>query len=206
MFFRPGAHKDHGLPHNPFKSLVVPRPIGWISSLAGDGTLNLAPFSYFNAVNDNPPIVLFGPSGRQRDDWVKDTLRNVEETGEFVTNMATWDLREEMNQTSATVGPEVDEATLTGLEMIPSELVKPPRVAASPVHMECKYLKTVEFPTNSPEARCYVCFGEVVGIHIDDSVIDDKGHVDVTRFKPIARLGYMEYAVVEKVFVMNRPE
>ena len=206
MFFRPGEHKDHGLPHNPFKSLVVPRPIGWITSLAGDGTLNLAPFSYFNAVGDDPPIVLFAPSGRQRDDWIKDTLRNVEETGEFVTNMATWDLREEMNQTSAAVGPEVDEAADAGLEMIPSQLVKPPRVAASPVHMECKYLKTVEFPTNKPEARCYVCFGEVVGIHIDDSVVNEKGHVDVTRFKPIARLGYMEYAVVDDVFVMQRPE
>ena len=206
MFFRPGEHKDHGLPHNPFKSLVVPRPIGWITSLAGDGTLNLAPFSYFNAVGDNPPIVLFAPSGRQREDWIKDSLRNVEETGEFVTNMATWDLREEMNQTSATVAPEVDEAAEAGLEMIPSKLVKPPRVAASPVHMECKFLKTVEFPTNDPGARCYVCFGEVVGIHIDDAVIDDRGHVDVTRFKPIARLGYMEYGVIEKVFVMQRPE
>jgi flavin reductase (DIM6/NTAB) family NADH-FMN oxidoreductase RutF len=206
MFFRPGEHKDHGLPHNPFKSLVVPRPIGWITSLAGDGTLNLAPFSYFNAVGDDPPIVLFAPSGRQRDDWIKDTLRNVEETGEFVTNMATWDLRDEMNRTSAMVGPEVDEAAEAGLEMIPSQMVKPPRVAASPVHMECKYLKTVEFPTNKPEARCYVCFGEVVGIHIDDSVINEKGLVDITRFKPIARLGYMEYAVVDEVFVMHRPE
>ena len=205
MFFRPGEHKDHGLPHNPFKSLVVPRPIGWISSLAGDGTLNLAPFSYFNAVADDPPIVLFSPSGRQRDDWIKDTLRNVEETGEFVTNMATWDLREQMNQTSAAVGPEVDEAALAGLEMVPSNFVKPPRVAASPVQMECKYIKTVEFPTNRAEGRCYVCFGEVIGIHIDDAVIDEKGQVDVTRFKPIARLGYMEYATVEKVFIMNRP-
>ena len=206
MFFRPGEHKDHGLPHNPFKSLVVPRPIGWITSLAGDGTLNLAPFSYFNAVADDPPIVLFAPSGRQRDAWITDTLHNVEETGEFVCNMATWDLREEMNKTSAMVAPDVDEAEMTGLEMTPSKFVKPPRVAASPVHMECKYLKTVEFPTNRPEGRCYVCFGEVVGIHIDDAVINEKGLVDVTRFKPIARLGYMEYAVVEDVFVMHRPE
>jgi flavin reductase (DIM6/NTAB) family NADH-FMN oxidoreductase RutF len=111
-----------------------------------------------------------------------------------------------MNRTSAMVGPEVDEAAEAGLEMIPSQMVKPPRVAASPVHMECKYLKTVEFPTNKPEARCYVCFGEVVGIHIDDSVINEKGLVDITRFKPIARLGYMEYAVVDEVFVMHRPE
>lgn len=195
--FYDAVENNHGLRHDPFKALVVPRPIGWISSLSADGVLNLAPYSFFNAVSSRPNVVLFASGGR------KDSLENAEATGEFVCNMATWDLRDQMNETSANVGAEIDEAELAGLEMAPSRLVKPPRVAASPVALECKYLQTVNLPPSNGAVNAVV-FGHVVGIHIDDSVIED-GMVDVARFKPIARLGYHDYAVVDELFSMKRP-
>ena len=142
MFYR--TDEPHGLPHNPFISLVIPRPIGWISSLAADGTVNLAPYSFFNAVAYSPPQVIFSggarvpvPGGGAA---IKDSVANVEATGEFVCNVATWELREAMNATSAEAPPEVDEFALAGLTMAKSELVAPPRVAESPIHLECKYL------------------------------------------------------------------
>ena len=195
--FYDAIENRHGLKHDPFKSLVVPRPIGWISSLSSDGVLNLAPYSFFNAVSARPNIVMFSSGGR------KDSAANVEATGEFVCNMATWDLREAMNESSATVDSAVDEFELAGLQTVPSKLVKPPRVAASPVALECTYLQTVELPPSNGEPNLVV-FGQVVGIHIDDDVIVD-GMVDVTKFKPVARLGYHDYAVVEDVFSMVRP-
>ena len=137
---------DHGLPHNPFKACVVPRPIGWITSVNEAGVVNLAPYSFFNGVAGDPPCVMFSPGGRKTDgppDGSKDSLANVERTGEFVCNVVTWDLREAMNVTSAPAPAGVDEAAVAGLEMVPSKLVKPPRVKASPIHMECKYLQTV---------------------------------------------------------------
>ena len=195
--FYDAIENQHGLKHDPFKSLVVPRPIGWISSLSADGVLNLAPYSFFNAVSAKPNIVMFSSGGR------KDSAANAETTGEFVCNMATWDLRDAMNESSATVDASVDEFELAGLKTVPSKLVKPPRVAASPVALECTYLQTVELPPTNGEPNLVV-FGQVVGIHIDDDVIVD-GMVDVTRFKPVARLGYHDYAVVEDVFTMVRP-
>ncbi len=202
MFYDTGG--DHGLPHNPFKSLVVPRPIGWISSISGEGRVNLAPFSYFNAVADNPPIVLFGAGGAHGEGGVKDTPANVEATGEFVCNLATWDLREAMNRTSAPVPRDWDEFRVAGLTPAPSRLVKPPRVKESPVHMECRYLRTVTFPDAAGGVPNKVVFGQVVGIHIDDRYVRD-GRVDVQALKPIARLGYMDYTVVETIFAMQRP-
>ena len=121
---------------DPFKALVGPRPIGWISSLAPDGTVNLAPYSFFNGVCDSPPMVVFSSAGR------KDSIENIEKTGEFVCNLATWELRDAMNVSSAAVGSEVDEFELAGLEKIPSTMVKPPRVAGSPVALECRYTQT----------------------------------------------------------------
>ncbi len=205
MYYEAGQHKAAGLPYNPFKAIVAPRPIGWITTLDGQGRINLAPYSFFNAVSDSPPTVFFASSGRSREVGVKDSQANVEETGEFVCNMATWDLREAMNKTSASLPAGEDEAAFAGLEMVPSRLVKPPRVKASPVHLECRYLQTLELPSNDPDNGNFVVFGEVVAIHIDDAMIDEKGLLDVTRYKPIARLGYMDYAVVEQVFSMNRP-
>ena len=191
---------SHGLERDPFKALVAPRPIGWISTVGPDGVVNLAPYSFFNAISDKPPYVMFSSAGR------KDTLRNAEETGEFVCSLATYDLRDQMNTTSASVAPDVDEMTLAGLTAAPSRLVKPPRVAESPVAFECKYFKTVELPAhNGPSNQYAVVIGGVVGIHIDDDAIVD-GRVDVTRLRPIARLGYMDYAVVDSVFSLERPK
>ncbi len=203
MFY--GTEKnDHGLPHDPFKSCIVPRPIGWISTISADGVVNLAPYSFFNGVNQDPPMVMFASNGRQPS-GPKDTLRNCEETREFVCNLATWDLREQMNRSSAALGPEVDEFAFAGLETAPSELVAPPRVKAAPIHMECVHHQTVELPSSDPSVRNAMVLGRVIGIHISDDVLTD-GMVDMAKFRPIARLGYMDYARVDMVFEMRRPK
>jgi flavin reductase (DIM6/NTAB) family NADH-FMN oxidoreductase RutF len=186
MFYEPKDH--HGLPHDPFKSCVVPRPIGWLTTLSEDGVVNLAPFSFFNGVASDPPVVVAGINGRQPH-GPKDTLTNCRETGEFVANMATWDLREAMNLTSASLPAEIDEMALAGLTPAPSNLVKPPRVAESPINLECRVLQFVDLPSNDPESANTAVFGEVVGIHIADSVLTE-GRVDTAKIKPVARLGY----------------
>lgn len=204
MFYE--IEKGHGLPHNPFQSCIVPRPIGWISTLSADGIPNLAPFSFFNGALSHPPMVVFTSSapdeGGRR---AKDTLLNIEETGEFVTNMATEALAQEMNLTSAYVGPEVDEFDLAKLDTLPSRLVKPPRVAASPIHMECRYWKTVELPGFETGGRAALVIGTVLGIHIADEVLTD-GLIDLGKIRPIGRLGYMDYTVVDTIFPMARPK
>ena len=199
MFYDPRIG-DHHLPADPFKSLIVPRPIGWISSLSRDGVVNLAPYSFFNGVATNPAVVMFCPGGAQR----KDSLANVEATGEFVVNVATEGQRLQMNETSAVVPAEVDEFALAGLESLPSRDVKPPRVAGAPVHMECRYLRTVTLPADDPASPNAMVLGLVVGIHIDEAILTD-GMVDMAKFRPIARLGYMDYTVVDNVFTMIRP-
>ena len=193
----------HGLPHDPFKSCVVPRPIGWISSLNSDGQVNLAPYSFFNAVGGEPPMVMFSSTG-VAPRATKDTLMNIEETGEFVCNMATWDLRDQMNISSSPAPSETNEFELAGLEMEPSELVKPPRVKASPIHMECTHIQTIELPCEKPGARNAMTIGKVVGIHINDKVMVD-GMIDIERIRPIARMGYQDYSRVDEVFTMGRP-
>ncbi len=202
--FYDARRNDHGLPRDPFKSLVVPRPIGWISTIDAAGIANLAPYSFFNAVADGPAIVMFGPGGRKADRPYKDSRANAEATGEFVVNMATWDLREAMNATSASAGAGVDEFALAGLTPAASRLVRPPRVAESPVQLECVYLRTVELPSYDPAEPNAIVIGEVVGIHISDDALVD-GRVDVPRLRPIARLGYAEYTVVDDKFSMRRP-
>ena len=203
MFYQP---KDgHGLKHNPFKCLVAPRPIGWISSMDPEGRVNLAPFSFFNAVASDPPVVIFSAGGQHLEGGIKDTPLNVEATGEFVFNLATWDTRAQMNLSSAAVPRGWDEFEVAGLTPLPSQLVKPPRVKESPVHFECKYLQTVDLPGWDPDDSNKVVFGEVVMIHIDDRLIVD-GMIDQAALKPIARLGYMDYTVVETIFTMHRPK
>ncbi|HYB08349.1 MAG TPA: flavin reductase family protein [Alphaproteobacteria bacterium] len=204
MFYDP-ERRDHGLPHNPFKSLVVPRPIGWISTLSREGVVNLAPYSYFNAVCDRPPTVMFASGGARARDRRKDSQRNAEETGEFVVNLATWDLREKVSATSATLPSEVDEMALCGLASLPSIKVKPPRVAESPIHLECRYLLTVPVPESDPAEASAIVIGRVIGVHIRDDVIVD-GRVDPRKFKPIARLGYFDYTVVDSFFTIPFPE
>ena len=204
VFYEP--EKGHGLESDPFKCFVVPRPIGWITTLDASGILNLAPYSYFNAVGDDPPTVMFSSSAGDTSDRKKDTWRNVETTGEFVCNLVTWELREQMNKTSDMVASDVDEADLSGLEMIASRLVRPPRVKCSPVHLECRYLKTVTIPQNGNYAPGDngLIIGQVVGVHVDDAIIVD-GRIDLSKVRPVARLGYAEYAVVDTIFRMVPP-
>lgn len=203
MFYETLANK-HGLPHDPFLACVGPRPIGWVSTVGLDGKVNLAPFSFYNAVAHRPPKIMFSGVGLHADGGVKDSVRNAEQVGEFVLNIATWDLREEMNYTSAHFDRGVNEAEMAELALEPSVLVKPPRVKASPIHLECRYMLTVRLPTVDPAADNSIVFGEVLGVHIDDRVLVN-GKVDLTRVKPIGRLGYMEYCVVDKVFTLGRP-
>jgi flavin reductase (DIM6/NTAB) family NADH-FMN oxidoreductase RutF len=203
MFYETKDNR-HGLPHDPFKSCIVPRPIGWITTLGPDGAVNLAPYSFFNGVASEPPMVMFSSNGLAPRPS-KDTVTNCEATGEFVANIATWDLREQMNRTSAPVPAEVDEFALAGLETEPSRLVKPPRVKASPVHLECRYERTVDLPCARPGGRNALVLGRVVGIHIDESVLTD-GLIDMAKVRPIARLGYMDYTRVDLVFSMQRPK
>ncbi|WP_374369904.1 flavin reductase family protein [Dongia sp.] len=205
MFYEPRL-QNSGLTIDPLKALVVPRPIGWISSVDLEGRVNLAPFSFFNMVADSPPIVLFAPSGRKANGEIKDSRRNVEASGAFVVNMATWDLREQMNATSGQFPAGVNEADVAGLEMVPSRIVNAPRVAASPVALECRYLQTVSLPTLDPDQPNDVIFGDVVGVHIDEKLITPEGRVDITIAKPLARLGYSLYTAVTETFAMRRPQ
>lgn len=198
--FYDARRNDHGLPHDPFKAIVTPRPIGWITSISAAGELNLAPYSFFNGVASRPPIVMFSSEGR------KDSLAFIEETGEFVCNLATWDLRDAMNATSAPLPRGSSEMAHAGLDAAPSRLVKPPRVAASPCALECKLLQIVQL--SDIEGRGldnHVVFGQVIGVHIDDRYIRN-GLLDSAAMKPIARCGYHEYAVMESTFSMRRPK
>ncbi|MCR9256915.1 MAG: flavin reductase family protein [Alphaproteobacteria bacterium] len=203
MFYEP-AKNNHGLPRNPFKALVAPRPIGWITSVDENGVTNIAPYSYYNAFGDNPVCVAFSAAARP-EGGMKDSSRNVEKTGEFVANLVSWDQREAMNLTSAALPPGQSEVAFAGLEMEPSTLVKPQRIKGAPAHLECKLWKIVDLPCNDPDNRQMLVIGEVVGVHIDDRFITD-GFVDTARMKPVARLGYMDYAVVTETFQMHRPE
>jgi flavin reductase (DIM6/NTAB) family NADH-FMN oxidoreductase RutF len=203
MFYK--TDQPHGLRHNPFKSLVAPRPIGWVTTISQAGKVNLAPFSFFNAVADAPPIVIIACNGSHKDGGAKDTLANIRETGEFVCNIATWELREQMNLSSADAPHGVDEMKLAGLAAAPSELVKPPRVAPAPAHLECVHLQTIELPATRAGSTNHTIFGRVVGVHISADILRD-GMVDMTRFQPIARLGYNDYTVVREVFTMVRPK
>ncbi len=206
MFYEPSADPKAGpLAIDPFKALVVPRPIGWITSMSPEGAVNLAPFSFFNAFGDMPPIVGFAPQGRKPDRPMKDSLANVEATGEFVCNLATYALRERMNITATHFPAGVDEMRKAGLTPAPSRLVKPPRVAESPAHLECRYLRTVELPTWDPAERQSLVLGQVIGIHIDDALVKD-GRVDIVAARPIARLGYSLYATVSDSFRMPFPD
>ncbi len=201
MFYEPKT--GHGLPRDPFKALVAPRPIGWFTTLNQDGGVNVGPYSYFNAVADHPPVIFFA-AGPREDDSAKDSARNAEASGEFVHNMVTYDLREQMNATSDEVAPGIDEAAMAGLELAPSKLVATPRIAASPVALECRTMRTLEIPQDPPEAATRVVFGEVIGVHIDDAILED-GRVDLGLVRPIARLGYANYTVVDSIFRMLRP-
>ena len=201
MFYRPDKD-DHGLPFNPYKSIVIPRPIGWISTMSREGVGNLAPYSQFNNLGYDPPYVMFSANSKPGG-GPKDSVRNAQETGEFVVNMATYELREAVNITAQHVPPGVDEAALAGLEMIPSRLVKAPRVALSPVHLECRFHGAVVLPGSAFDRVHHVVIGRVVGVHIRDDVLMHDGKLDVIRIRPLARLGYFDYTTVDSVFGMR---
>lgn len=203
MFYEPG--QPHGLPRDPFRSLVVPRPIAWITSLDSNGIVNVAPYSHFNICSAEPPTIMFSAGASTRSETKKDSQRNAEQGGEFVVNIVTYAMREVMNRTSAEVAPTSSEANLYGLATSPSQMVKPPRLADSPVQLECKYLMTVTLPpAKMGDPVGGIVFGRVVGIHISDDVLTD-GMVDIRKLRPVARLGYMDYAVIDEVFAMPRP-
>jgi len=199
MFYEPDK-RPASLPYDPFKAIVAPRPIGWITSMNAKGQTNLAPYSFFNGITDKPPIVMFSSEG------AKDSVAFAEETKEFVCSLATFDLRDQMNGTSAPLPRGECEMKATGLDAAPSRLVKPPRVAASPCALECKWLQTVRLSDieGQPLER-YVVFGQAIGVYIDDRFIRN-GRLDTAAMKPIARCGYDEYAMVETVFKMTRPK
>lgn len=210
MFFDPREAGMQPVPftHTVYNSLVVPRPIGWISTISVSGVINLAPYSFFNSVSGDPPCVMFCPNGFKpgtRDP--KDSLVNAETTGEFVFNMCTYDLRNEMNATSEHVPASINEMEKAGLEAMGCFNVKPPRVKASPMVLECQYLQTVRLPSTKSGSPNRIVIGEVIGIHVDEEMIVD-GVIDIRRVKPLARLGYLDYASIESenIFPINRPD
>jgi flavin reductase (DIM6/NTAB) family NADH-FMN oxidoreductase RutF len=199
MFYEPDKRDATVLRYDPFKAIVAPRPIGWVTTMSAKGEINLAPYSYFNGIGSKPNLVMLSSEG------LKDSVSFIAETGEFVCNLATWDLREAMNATSAPLPRGVNEMERAGLAPAPSRLVKPPRVAASPCALECRLIKIVPITeAGGLPADCHVVIGHVVGVHIDDRFIVD-GRLDTAALKPIARCGYDQYAVVESVFSMTRP-
>lgn len=200
MFYRP--QDGHGLPHNPFNAIVTPRPIGWISSRAADGTNNLAPYSFFNAVAYVPPQVMFSSTSAKPDqDGTKDSVANIEETGVFCVNIVEYAARDAMNITSGGFDKDVDEFTSAGLTAVECETIACARVEGAPASLECKLTQIVTLPG---EANRLV-LGEVVGIHMRDDCIRD-GRFDVTTFHPLARLGYRDYSHVTDVFELARPD
>jgi flavin reductase (DIM6/NTAB) family NADH-FMN oxidoreductase RutF len=192
----------HGLKHDPFNAIIGPRPIGWISSRDAKGAVNLAPYSFFNAFNYHPPLIGFSSTA-----W-KDTVGNIQETGEFVWNLATMDLAQAMNKTAASVPHEIDEFTIAGLTELPSTLVKPPRVAESPVSFECKLSQIIQLQgADGQKAEAWLTIGEVVAVHIDKRLIKD-GVYQTALARPIVRAGrrgdYFEIRP-DAMFEMERP-
>ncbi|MGG7565257.1 flavin reductase family protein [Rhodovulum sp. DZ06] len=196
----------HPLPHNPFKAIVAPRPIGWISSVDAAGRVNLAPYSFFNGIADDPPMVMFSSLGRKvgRDE-AKDSVSNIEATGEFVVNAADWALRDAMNVSSGGYAAEEDEFELAGLEKAGSLEVRPPRVAAAPAALECVLDRIVELPASAAGLPNRMVIGRVVAVHIRDDALTD-GMFDIAKARLIARCGYRDYLSVDSLFQMTRPK
>lgn len=200
MQYHPDLH-DHGLPYDPLKALVVPRPIGWISTVDERDGVNLAPYSFFNLIADRPAYVMFASAGR------KDSLRNVEVTGEFVCNLATEDLYDQMLASSAPYPHGESEPKHLGIAMRPSVRVKPPTVAAAHAALECIHFRTVNLPgADDGELSPYrVVIGRVVSVYVDDDAIDDKGFIRAEILRPVGRLGYRDYSIVDKTFAQPLP-
>lgn len=192
------------LPFSPFKSCTVPRPIGWLSTISPEGVHNLAPYSQWQNLTFDPPMVMFAanqyPDGRR-----KDTVLNAEQTGWFVWNMATYDLRAAMNISAMALPPDVDEFDRAGVTKAPCIDAPGARVAESPCHFECRYLSTHRLPGNSPVGTVDVVFGQVMRIHVADTAILPSGKIDIEGLQPLARLGYYDYTRITEVFEMRIP-
>lgn len=206
MFYET-AKNDHGLKRPPFKSCVVPRPIGWLSTISADGVPNLAPYSQFTNLTFDPPYVLVSIN-QGNESKRKDTTENIEQTGEFVYNMVTYDLRDAMNITATGFAPDVDEFEAAGLTKAPSRLVKPFRVAESPIQFECRYVQTLRLPGEGRVGTADIIIGKVIGVHIKDEFIGEGGKIDMVKIRPLARMGYSDYTYVDKVFEIKigKPE
>ena len=200
MFYQP---KKNPFSIDPYKSLIFPRPIGWISSVDKKGIVNLAPYSYFNAIADDPPQIMFVAGASDRSSQKKDTLTNIMTTKEFVVNFATTATRKQMNLSSKDIHKDDDEFVLTKLKKRKSRLVKVPSVADSPVNLECKLLKSIKLKSSLRKFSTMV-MGEVIGIYIKDSFIE-KGRVNSAAMRYVARMGYSEYTTVSSKFKMKRP-
>ena len=198
------AKNDHGLRYNPLKACVVPRPIGWLTTLNSGGAVNLAPFSFFNLLSYDPPFVMFSAGRHEGDGGTKDSVANIAAIGEFVYNMATWAQKDQMNRTAAILDHSVDELAAAGLEAVPSRLVKPPRVKGSPVHFECRLHRVIELPGRTPAGKHDLVIGEVIAVHIDDGAFTADGRIDIVKLRPIARLGYKDYVSVDATFQMDK--
>ena len=199
MFYTTDTNR-HGLVHDPFKAIVAPRPIGWIGSKGRDGSLNLSPYSFFNAVSDRPKLVMFSSAGR------KDSVRNVEETGVFTANLVSRHIVEKMNHSSIAVPYGINEFELAGLTAKPGELVDAPYVAEAFAVLECRVTEILQPKGLDGEAsENIMVIGQVVGIHIDETIIRD-GRLDMALARPVARMGYMDYSEGSDVFEMIRPK
>ncbi|MFI3905084.1 flavin reductase family protein [Ochrobactrum sp. S1502_03] len=198
MFYEPQS--GHNLPHNPFKAIVAPRPIGWIGTRSKTGAVNLAPYSFFNAVCDTPPMIMFSSSG------VKDSVTFIEETGEFTASLVSDHLKEHMNATSVNAPRGISEFSYAGLTAAPSKLIAAPFVKEAYAALECVAVEVQNLQDKEGRRTDnYMVIGEVVGVHIDESVLTD-GLFDIRKAKPVTRLGYMDYATTQEVYQMTRPK
>jgi flavin reductase (DIM6/NTAB) family NADH-FMN oxidoreductase RutF len=206
MFYDPRESlRPSPLSHNPLNALVAPRPVGWIGTITADGEDNLAPFSYFNAVSADPPVVVFAPNEKPGAGGAKDTLANVREVGEFTVSIVSEFLARHMNETSRGVARGVSEFVVAGLTPAPSVHVRPRRVGEARAALECRVSDIVPLPCRPGGRGSHLVVGEVVGVHIDDALIVD-GRVDCIALAQVARLGYLDYGVVRELFVMERPD
>ncbi|MEM6485514.1 MAG: flavin reductase family protein [Pseudomonadota bacterium] len=199
MFYEP--KNGHGLPHNPFSAIITPRPIAWVATRASDGTENLAPYSFFNGVSYAPPQIMFASTMSKPDrTWGKDSVSNIRETRVFCVNVVEYAMREAMNTTSGTYSREVDEFELAGLQRRDCETIACSRIENAPASLECRLVSIIELPGENN----IVIFGEVTGVHLREDCIVD-GSFDITRYQPLARLGYQDYTRVRELFAMARP-
>jgi len=191
--------QPHGLAHNPFKAIVAPRPIGWISTLSADGVANLAPYSFFNGICDEPPILMFSSGG------VKDSQRNAEETGEFTFNYVSRTMKDVMNVSSGGYSPNESEFEIAGIEMVAGVSVSCPRVKDTPAAMECKVIDVITPKVLDGSASPYnIVLGQVTGVYIDDTMLTD-GRFDIEKADPILRCGYRDYTGTDGLFELIRP-